>query len=82
MNATGAVTRPICRNTEQMRNVLRSGGIMGIAFLKVKVVNPQRPKNSRMCEFLVDSGAVYSVVPQKILKLPSMDRLADSTPSS
>lgn len=41
---------------------------MGITFLKVKVVNPERPKNSRVCEFLVDSGTVYSVVPQSILK--------------
>ncbi|MBM4024178.1 MAG: aspartyl protease [Planctomycetes bacterium] len=41
---------------------------MGITFLKVKVINPQRPKKSQICEFLVDSGAVYSVVPQSILK--------------
>ena len=41
---------------------------MSITFLKVKVTNPERPKKSRECEFLVDSGAVYSVVPQSILK--------------
>ena len=41
---------------------------MGITFLKVKVINPQQPKKSEECEFLVDSGAVYSVVPQSILR--------------
>ena len=41
---------------------------MAITFLKVKVINPERPKKMRECEFLVDSGAVYSVVPQNVLK--------------
>jgi predicted aspartyl protease len=41
---------------------------MGITFLKVKVINPEQPKKSQECEFLVDSGAVYSVVPRNILK--------------
>lgn len=41
---------------------------MAITFLKVKVINPERPKKTRECESLVDSGAVYSVVPQNVLK--------------
>jgi len=41
---------------------------MGITFLKVKVINPEQPRKSQECEFLVESGAVYSVVPQNILK--------------
>jgi predicted aspartyl protease len=41
---------------------------MAITFLKVKVINPERPKKVKECEFLVDSGAVYSVVPQNLLK--------------
>jgi len=41
---------------------------MSITFLKVKVLNPEQPKKTKECEFLVDSGAVYSVVPQNILK--------------
>ena len=41
---------------------------MAITFLKVKVINPEHPKKSKECEFLVDSGAVYSVVPQHVLK--------------
>ncbi len=42
---------------------------MAITFLKVKVINPERPKKVKECEFLVDSGAVYSVVPRKVLKV-------------
>jgi predicted aspartyl protease len=42
--------------------------LVAIIFLKVKVINPERPKKMRECEFLVDSGAVYSVVPQNVLK--------------
>jgi predicted aspartyl protease len=41
---------------------------MAIIFLKVKVINPEHPKKVKECEFLVDSGAVYSVVPHKVLK--------------
>jgi hypothetical protein len=39
---------------------------MAITFLKARVINPERPKRSRECEFLVDSGAVYSVVPESM----------------
>jgi clan AA aspartic protease len=41
---------------------------MSITFLKVTVINPEQPKKSQECKFLIDSGAVYSVVPQNILK--------------
>ncbi|MGA2317269.1 MAG: aspartyl protease family protein [Thermodesulfobacteriota bacterium] len=41
---------------------------MPITFLKVKVINPEHPKRMKECEFLVDSGAVYSVVLKSILK--------------
>lgn len=41
---------------------------MTITFLKVKVINPEHPKKMKECQFLVDSGAVYSVVPKNILK--------------
>ena len=42
--------------------------LMAITFLKVKVINPEHPKKMKECQFLVDSGAVYSVVPQNVLK--------------
>jgi predicted aspartyl protease len=56
--------------TERQRNrgALGIGDLMSITFLKVKVINPEQPKRSEECEFLVDSGTVYSVVPQEILK--------------
>jgi len=41
---------------------------VAITFLKVKVINPEHPKKVKECQFLVDSGVVYSVVPKNILK--------------
>jgi predicted aspartyl protease len=41
---------------------------MGITFIKVKVSNPARPKKAAVHELLVDSGAVYSLLPVKDLK--------------
>ncbi len=41
---------------------------MAITFLKVRVSNPAKPKKSKECRFLVDSGAVYSVAPAQVLK--------------
>jgi clan AA aspartic protease len=41
---------------------------MGLAFLKVEVGNPANPAVTETVEFLVDSGAIYSVVPAPILE--------------
>ncbi len=41
---------------------------MAITFVKMKICNPSRPKRSRVHEFLVDSGAFYSVMPEEALK--------------
>ncbi|MDI6739758.1 MAG: aspartyl protease family protein [Candidatus Edwardsbacteria bacterium] len=41
---------------------------MGITYLKVRIINPEHPRRKKECQFLVDSGAVYSVAPQKTLK--------------
>lgn len=41
---------------------------MAITFLKVRVSNPARPSESRECEFLVDSGALHSVMPDELLR--------------
>ncbi len=38
---------------------------MGITFVKVKVSNPARPKKAAVHELLVDSGAIYSLLPAK-----------------
>jgi clan AA aspartic protease len=41
---------------------------MGITFLKVRIANPAHPRRAETIEFLVDTGAVYSVVPARILR--------------
>lgn len=40
---------------------------MGLAVLNLEVGNVARPEEMRQVEFLIDSGAIYSVVPAAIL---------------
>ncbi len=40
---------------------------MGLTTLKIEVGNPASPEVTETIEFLIDSGAVYSVVPTPIL---------------
>jgi predicted aspartyl protease len=41
---------------------------MGITTTYVTIINPQNPKQGQELEFLVDSGAVYSVAPKETLE--------------
>jgi clan AA aspartic protease len=41
---------------------------MGLTFIKARIYNPRNPRKSAELEFLVDSGAAYSVVPATVLK--------------
>lgn len=41
---------------------------MGVTFVKVKVANPADPSRAVDEQFLVDSGAVYSLVPRTDLE--------------
>jgi clan AA aspartic protease len=41
---------------------------MGLTVLTIEVANPGRPRITEKLEFLVDSGAIYSVVPAAVLK--------------
>lgn len=41
---------------------------MGLTHVKVRIANPARPGRTAQLTCLVDSGAVYSVVPAKILQ--------------
>lgn len=41
---------------------------MGLTFLEIEVGNPANPQKTQSLEFLVDSGAIYSVVPAPVLK--------------
>jgi clan AA aspartic protease len=49
---------------------------MGLTSLTVEVGNPAAPKTTEKIELLVDSGAIYSVVPQRILKKLGIKPLA------
>ena len=60
---------------------------MGVTFQKVRISNPRRPGTRAVeVEFLVDTGAIFSVVPRTLLRklgIRPMDRqqfsLADGT---
>lgn len=41
---------------------------MSITYLDIRIQNIQNPKKSTIKHFLVDSGAVFSVVPSSVLK--------------
>ncbi|PYS42210.1 MAG: hypothetical protein DMG14_04715 [Acidobacteria bacterium] len=50
---------------------------VGLTVLRVKVGNPAKPNVTEELEFLVDSGAVYSVVPSRILRKLRIKPLAN-----
>ncbi len=41
---------------------------MGLTNLKIEVGNPSNPENTETLKFLIDSGAMFSIVPTSILK--------------
>jgi clan AA aspartic protease len=41
---------------------------VGLTHIKVRIANPARPKRAIELTFLIDSGAVYSVVPATLLR--------------
>ena len=41
---------------------------MGLTVLEIEVGNPASPEVRERVEFLIDSGAIYSVVPSDVLK--------------
>lgn len=49
---------------------------MGLTVLELEVGNPASPTITEKVEFLVDSGAIYSVVPTPILKKLGIEPLA------
>ena len=52
---------------------------MGLTVLEVLVGNPANPEITRVVEFLIDSGAVYSVVPTAILQELDIKPLAEQS---
>ncbi|MBI2432435.1 MAG: aspartyl protease family protein [Candidatus Hydrogenedentes bacterium] len=37
---------------------------MGITYIKARVINPAKPAKTSLFKFLVDSGAVYTLIPE------------------
>jgi clan AA aspartic protease len=59
---------------------------MGLTVLEVEVGNPSNPEVTEKLDFLIDSGAIYSVVPAQVLETLGIKplseqefRLADGT---
>jgi clan AA aspartic protease len=41
---------------------------MGLTYIEMRVANPAHPRRAARLKFLVDSGALYSVVPASVLR--------------
>ena len=52
---------------------------MGLTVLEIEVANPADPETKQTVEFLIDSGAVYSVVPAAVLKDLGIKPLKEET---
>lgn len=52
---------------------------MGLTVLDIEVGNPAHPEVTETVEFLIDSGALYSVVPTPVLEKLGIKPLADET---
>jgi aspartyl protease family protein len=52
---------------------------MGLTFLKIAVGNPARPTETETVECLIDSGAVYSVIPSAVLERLGIEPLGEQT---
>ena len=50
---------------------------MGLTVLEIEVGNPADPEDTRKVELLVDSGAIYSVVPTPVLEGLGIKPLAE-----
>jgi len=52
---------------------------MGLTVLELEVGNPSDPNTTERLEFLIDSGAIYSVVPTAILEKLGIKPYAEQT---
>ena len=52
---------------------------MGLTVLEIEVGNPANPEVTQGVEFLIDSGAVYSVIPAPILESLGIKPLGEET---
>jgi len=49
---------------------------MGLMFLELEIGNPANPAVTERLDFLIDSGAIYSVVPNAVLERLGIQPLA------
>jgi aspartyl protease family protein len=52
---------------------------MGLTVLRLEVGNPANPDITETVEFLIDSGALYSIVPRAVLQRLGINPLAEQT---
>ncbi len=52
---------------------------MGLTVLEIEVGNPANPDVTQELEFLIDSGAIYSVVPRTILDTLGIKPIAEQS---
>ncbi len=52
---------------------------MGLTVLDIQVANPSAPEKTKSVEFLIDSGAIYSVVPTEILEELGIKPISEET---
>lgn len=52
---------------------------MGLTHLELEVGNPANPEITEKLKFLVDSGAIYSVVPAPVLERLGLSPLAEQS---
>ncbi len=52
---------------------------MGLTVIKVEIANVSNPAVTQAVEFLIDSGALYSIVPRSILLNLGITPLAEQT---
>ena len=50
---------------------------MGLTFLEIEVGSPSAPEITERVEFLIDSGAVHSVVPAPVLERVGIEPLTE-----
>ncbi len=52
---------------------------MGLTVLKIAVANVANPEATETLDFLIDSGAIYSVVPNAILRKLGIQAIAEQS---
>ncbi len=65
--------------TTGVKHCTRKDERMGLTVLEVEVSHVDHPEDAQKVEFLIDSGAVYSVVPAELLQILGVKPIAEET---